>query len=259
MIHLRGPDVLVVGWVPFYLSNPPAPNYPPGLATSMLFQSGNPDPPIAFGGYPGFENWNYPGLLVGTKEYRAAIYLQEVEALFHDDGSPPEADWGPNCAMPGYTPLRMFIRSMIVPANNRFLPSYSLGHGPRSVPRTIADPGGQWVEIRFRAEFKLSWLPNAFSRVLTGYWAPYAWCEIIYRFNRDKSIAVRVEGSAIPSLALYVDWKIPPQGPGVVAQYSMLTAQAQEVIGFLSTAGWGCRPAPPRPGTLTWSGVAATV
>jgi hypothetical protein len=258
-IHLRGPDVLVIGWIPFFLNNPPAPRYPPGLSTTMLFQSGNPDPPIAFSGYDGFNNWNYPGLLVGTKEYRAAVYLQEIEAKFYSDGSPPEADWGPSGALPGYTPLRTFAGSRNIVPNNRLMPAYSAGHGPAFTPRSSSDPAGAWVEVSYRAEFKLSWLPNVFARVLTGFWAPYAWCEIFYRFNKDKTVSIRVEGSAIPNTALYVDWKIPATQKEIDPVYSMLGASQNDVLGFIQTAGWGCKPAPRRPGSLTWAGQATVV
>ena len=86
---------------------------------------------------------------------------------------------------------------------------------------------------------------NLLSRVTTGSWAPYAWCEIVYSMDSDGNVDVTVDGSAIPSQRLYVDWAKPAANPviGIVPEYDMLTASAADVAGFIKTAGWGCRPA----------------
>jgi hypothetical protein len=255
----KGPDVLVVGWTPFHLNPPLVPAYTQGLATTLLFQSGNPAPPIAFRGYPGFANWLHPKFLVGSKEYRAALYLEGVAAKFPDDGSPPQADCTSYGSFPGYTPYRIFAggvnRAALIPS----LPQYGAGHGPLFSPTPVPDPAGDWVELRYRAEFKLSGLPNLLSRVLTNAWAPYAWCEIVYRFDKSGQITVRVDGSAIPSRCLYIDWVIQRanSGLGIVPEYDMLTANRANVTGFLQTIGWGCQPAPIAPASrLRWSGQA---
>jgi hypothetical protein len=253
----RGPDVLVIGWIPFHLNPPVAPGFPPGLATTLLFQSGNPNPPVAFRGYSGFANWLYPLFLVGSKEYRAAIYLEGVAAEFPDDGSPPRADRTANGTFPGYTPYRVFTGRVNAAALVPYLPQYGSGYGPRHLPTSVPDPAGNWVELHYRAEFKLSRLPNLLSRVLTNNWAPYAWCEIIYRFDKSGQIMVRVEGSAVPSRWLYINWAVSPAnvGAGIVSEYDMLTATPANVVGFLQTTGWGCQPAPADPASaLRWSG-----
>jgi hypothetical protein len=253
----KGPDVLVLGWIPFHLSPPTVPAYAQGLATTLLFQSGNPNPPIAFRGYSGFSNWLHPLFLIGSKEYRVALYLEGVAAEFPDDGSPPKADRTANGTFPGYTPYRIFAGGRNSAAMVPSLPQYGAGYGTPFSPTSVPDPAGNWVELRYRAEFKLSWLPNLLSRILTNTWAPYAWCEIVYRFDKSGQITVLVDGSAIPSRCLYIDWAIPQANPGVgiVPEYDMLTANQASVVGFLQTAGWGCQPAPTAPASqLRWSG-----
>ncbi len=250
---------MVVGWIPFHVNPPPAPGFPPGLGTTLLFWSGNPAPPIAFAAYAGFANWLHPKNPIGTKEYRAAIYLQGVAAEFSDDGSPPRADRTANGSFIGYTPLRLFVGGVNVAAGLPQVAQYKKGTGPRYSPTTTADPAGNWVELRYRAEFKLSWLPNLISRVLTGAWAPYAWCEIAYRFDKTGQVDVRVDGSAIPSQRLYVNWTTPASNPagGILPEYDMLAANPAPVSGFLQTMGWGCQPAPGA-SQLTWRGQASS-
>ncbi|HTU20935.1 MAG TPA: hypothetical protein VMG10_22980 [Gemmataceae bacterium] len=258
----KGPDVLVIGWIPFHLNPPVAAGYPPGLASTLLFQSGNPNPPIAFRGYLGFANWSYPLFLVGSREYRAAVYLEGVAAEFPDDGSPPRADRTANGIFPGYTPYRMFTGGVNTAALIPLLPQYGSGYGPAYQPVSVPDPARSWVELRYRAEFKLSRLPNLLSRMLTNTCAPYAWCEIVYRFDKSGQIAVRVDGSAVPNRWLYIDWAVPQANPagGIVPEYDMLTATPANVVGFLQTTGWGCRPAPADPASqLTWSGQAVAL
>ncbi len=116
--------------------------------------------------------------------------------------------------------------------------------------------GGNWVELRYRAEFKLSHLPNLLSRIITNAWAPFAWCEISYRFNKVGDIRIRVEGSAIPSRRLYIDWQDPAVNPpGIAPEYDILTATQASVTGFLKTVGCGCQPAPLfAQSQLEWSG-----
>ena len=259
-IRWKGPDVLVIGWIPFHLRPPNLPGYVPGLATTMLFQSGNPDPPITFRGYRGFANWLHPLFPVGSKEYRAALYLEGVAAEFPRDGSPPRADRMANDCFPGYTPYRLFRGRVNIAAAAPMLPRYGSGYGPVFTPASVADPAANWVELHYRAEFKLSWLPNLSGRALVGAWAPYAWCEIVYRFDRSGQITVQVDGSAIPSRCLYIDWTLPRANPaaGIVPEYDMLTANQASVVGFLRTSGWGCKPAPLEAASkLTWSGPGA--
>jgi hypothetical protein len=253
----KGPDVLVIGWIPFAISAPSAPGYPPGLATTLLFQSGNPQPPIGFAGYAGFSNWLFPKNPIGTKEYRAAVYMDGVVAEFFDDGSPPRIDYGGKHAFMGYTPLRLYIGGINVAAAWPQVFQYKKGTGPRYSPVSHIDSTGQWAELRYRAEFKLSWLTNVLSRIVTQAWAPYAWCEVFYRFYAHGKVEIRVDGSAITNQWLYTDWTVPAAGPGITPQHDMLGASAAQVLGFLQTVGWGCRPAP-QASQLFWTGQAAT-
>lgn len=253
----KGPDVLVVGWIPFHLHPPAAPGFPPGLGTTLLFQSGNPDPPIGFAGYPGFANWLHPKNLIGTKEYRAALYLEGVAAEFPNDGSPPRVDRTANGSFIGYTPLRLYVAGRNLAAALPQGTQYTKGTGPLYTPTPIRGSAGKWVELRYRAEFKLSWSPNLFSRLLVKAWAPYAWCEIAYRFDETGRVSIGVTGSAIPSQRLYIDWARPTTNAagGIQPEYDMQTAPAGSVAGFLQTAGWGCQPASGGP-RLTWRGLA---
>lgn len=253
----KGPDVLVVGWIPFHLKPPFAPGFPPGFATTALFQAGNDDPPVTFAGYQGFADWLHPKNAKGTKEYRAAIYLEGVTSRFSDDGSPPRIDRRANGSFIGYTPLRLYLGGVNILATLPRAPQYKKGTGPVFSPTVARDPAGKWVELRYRAEFKLSWLTNLVGRVLTGQWAPFAWCEIQYRFEESGQVAVTVVGSAIPSARLYVGWTRPSSSPvsGTVPEYNMLTADQAAVAGFIQTQGKGCLPAPEK-ARLSWAGKA---
>jgi hypothetical protein len=254
----RGPDVLVVGWIPFHIIPPShAAGFPAGVSTTVLFQSGNPSPPIGFGGYDGFSSWLHPKSPIGTKEYRAAVYLQGVEAEFPGDGAPPRVDRAANGSFIGYTPFRLFIGGVNVAATFPQFAQYKKGTGPRYSPTTSRDPAGTWVELRYRAEFKLSALANLVSRVAAGAWSPYAWCEIVYRFDESGRVDIRVEGSAIPNQRLYIDWARPMADPvaGINPEHDILTANRAAVAGFIQTLGWGCKPAP-KASRLGWHGLA---
>lgn len=243
----RGPDVLVIGWIPFAMSRSSAPGFPPGPGANLLFQSGNPDPPIGFAGHAGFANWLHPSNVIGTREYRAAVCLKDIVADFGGRSGPTIR--AADAPFVGYTPLRMFIGGSNVAAMIPQLPRYTAGTGPYHPPVPESDPNGEWIAIRYRAEFKLSKLPNLLSRVLVGAWAPFAWCEIIYRVHVTGDVEITVEGSAIPSQRLYIDWAMPAADApaGTRPEYDMRTANRAEVLGFIKTQGWGCKPAPGGP------------
>ncbi|HEU4558738.1 MAG TPA: hypothetical protein VFS20_12850 [Longimicrobium sp.] len=255
----RGPDVLVVGWIPFSMGAPAGWGSGSGFTGRLLFQSGNPQPPPSFGGQDGFSGWRY-GVAnpFGSKEFRAALYLGGVVAEF-PEGAPPRMDREANGAFLGYTPLRVYAAGINLAAILPQVTQYTKGTGPRLSPVLHVDQDtGSWAEFRYRAEFKLSPLPNVAGRALTGAWAPYAWCEIAYRLHRRGEVEVRVDGSAIPSQRLYIDWSTPRADPttGVVPEHDMRDATPEDVAGFLRTTGWGCKPAP-RASLLTWRGMAA--
>jgi hypothetical protein len=250
-VDLTGPDVLLIGWIPFSPGPPHGGQFPPGLPSRLLFQSGNPDPPIAFRDYSGFANWIYPLFPVGTKEYRIAMYLEGVTARFFDDGTTPAVDCVAYDTFIGYTPLRPFIGVANLFGPVRRTGQYLQGHGPVFRPTQSPDPNGGWVELFYRAEFKLSFLPNLFSRALTGFWAPYAWCEIVYRIDKHKNVTVRADGTAVPSQRLYIDWGLPTNS---IHEYDMRVGIAAHINAFLQTAGPGCMPAPGRGQGLSWVG-----
>lgn len=250
----KGPDTLVVGWIPFAMDGgSAAAGFPSGPGTSLLFQSGNPAPPIGFAGHVGFTGWLHPCNLIGTKEYRAALYLKDIVAEFPANGAP--AIRAADGSFVGYTPIRMFFGGANVAAMLPQLSQYTRGTGTYFPPLPEVDPDGEWIAIRYRAEFKLSRLPNLLSRVLVGAWAPYAWCEILYRVHVSGEVEIQVQGSAVPSQRVYVDWSMPPDDAamGIQPEYDMRAANAAEVLGFIKTVGWGCKPAPGRL-RLTWRG-----
>jgi len=253
----KGPDVLVVGWIPFRLQVPVNSGIPANLASTLLLQSGNPQPPQTFAGYPGFANWLYPLNLNGTKEYRAAFYLQGVEAEFSDDGTLPRISHNGYGYFPGFTPYRIFVGSVNIAPLFPIVPRYSKGRGPSSMPMASFDSLGAWAEYRFRVEFKLSNFANGIQRQVTGYWAPYAWCELSYRIAASGQTLIRVFGSAIPSQRLYLDWASPRRDlpAGIEPDHDMLSASANQYDGFLQSPSWGCRPAP-LVSQLCWQGSA---
>jgi hypothetical protein len=257
-IRWRGPDVLVIGWIPFSKEVPEGAGYESDAASRLLFRSGNPQPPLRFEDYVGFAGWRHSAANPsGTKEYRAALYMEDVVAEFAD-GAPPRVDRRANGAFLGYTPLRLYAAGTNLTGILPRVAQYTRGTGPYLLPTAVVDERtGAWAELRYRAEFKLSPLPNTIGRALTGAWAPYAWCEISYRVYRTGDVEVRVFGSAIPSQRLYVDWAMPPADPagGVVPEYDMREAAAATVAGFIRTTGWGCKPAPGA-SLLTWRGEA---
>jgi hypothetical protein len=259
MARWKGPDVLVVGWIPFHTDPPQVSGFPAGIATTALFHSGNPPPPEAFDDYAGFASWLYPKNPNGTKEYRAAIYLEGVVAEFPDDDSPPQADRTANGCFIGFTPSRLFIGGTNILAALPRFPSFMQGIGPPPGLTLSRDRAGRWVELCYRAEFKLCWLASLISKMLTQYWPPHAWCEIRYRFSKSGRIDILVKASAIPSLRLYIDWNRPVNDPpaGIRPEYDMLAAKPAEVAGFIKTSGWGCRPAPPGGVQLVWQGDAS--
>lgn len=256
-----GPDVLVIGWIPFSFNRPQAASgYSNDLATKLLFQSGNPSPPIGFAGYEGFTAWRHnPQNPVGSKDYRAALYLQGVAAEFQKN-APPRVDCANYGLFPGYTPMRLFTGGVNVLGIFPQFAQYTPGTGPLREPVIIqGDLGSQTIELRYRAEFKVSRAPNAVARVLTGSWAPYAWCEVRYRFHSSGEVRVAVHGSGIPSQRLYIDWATPDPDSGrdIIPEYDMQTASAGTIAGFIKTLGWGCKPAP-QGSLLTWRGRASS-
>jgi hypothetical protein len=132
-----------------------------------------------------------------------------VAASLVNSHAAPQVDRAANGSFIGYTPLRLYIGGVNVAATVPQVAQYGKGTGPAYSPTRTWDPAGNWVELHYRAEFKLSWLPNIFSRLVVNAWAPYAWCEIVYRFDQSGQVSVQVDGSAIPSQRLYVDWLMP--------------------------------------------------
>ena len=246
----KGPDILLVGWVPYYVDEAALPvghGFPDALATRLLFQSGNPPPPPDFADYDDFALWIYgPQNPSGTKEYRIAMFLEGVHAEF--TATSARIDRTGNSAPMGYTPLRLQLGRTDVLRSLPKLPKYVKGTGPVPSVQQLDFPGHPKIGLRYRAEFKLSRLANLVARIVTGSWAPYAWCEIDYTVTDSGTIEVTATGTVVPSQWLYVDWKR-------AKVHDMMTAPNAEIDAFIFTSE-GCKPAP-RTSSLRWSGPAA--
>jgi hypothetical protein len=164
--QLRGPDVAVIGHIPYYdqLADLPIPhNYgEKQLAMRLLFNSGNPPPHEVFRDYGHFRQY-----LEGTKEFRGALALRNVFLDYEDDGSTPRITYAPPYLKPGYTPMRAVVRG----ADLAPLPLYLPGDGGRSEQRNPL-PGNTGAQVTLRVNFKLSFWFDLFCRATYGYWAP---------------------------------------------------------------------------------------
>lgn len=83
----RGPDLAVVGWIPYFdriKDLPAGHNYQASLAMHLLFNSGNAEPPDEFaGGYNEFLSW-----LHSRNDYRAALHISNVVCVMRKTSRP---------------------------------------------------------------------------------------------------------------------------------------------------------------------------
>src|SRR5947209_3982359 len=104
---LRGPDVAIVGWIPFFdgiADLPEGHNYQPSVAMHLLFNSGNHAPPDEFrGGYNDFVVW-----LRSRRDYRGALYIRDVVLRYEENRPAPIISYQVEGVM-GYTPPRLIL------------------------------------------------------------------------------------------------------------------------------------------------------
>jgi hypothetical protein len=99
-----GPAAALVGWIPYRGFLGPLPGdfaklpLNLGIASSCLFATGNPVPII----HSEVDFWN----VVGSKEFRVAVSLRNVEAVF-EDGRDAVITWAPPTVKDGFTPFNV--------------------------------------------------------------------------------------------------------------------------------------------------------
>jgi hypothetical protein len=167
----------------------------------MLFNSGNPLPPQNFVDYNAFANWPYPLNPVGTKEYRAILYLRDITLRYKKNERTPKIEYEPGDYI-GFTPPRLVINGQ----NISPLP-HMQGIGQPIAPDENLIGNNAGVRITHRIEFKLCPWMDAVCKLLTGYWARYASIEIRYSIYKNGQISVDVESTNIPSQSVYIDWQ----------------------------------------------------
>ena len=103
VIRWKGPDVLVIGWIPFYLTPPVVPGYAQDFRRPCFSRAEIPNPPIAFSGYSGFANWLYPLFAVGSKRIPSSFISGGCRSTFSGRWHRALADRTANGTFPGFT------------------------------------------------------------------------------------------------------------------------------------------------------------
>lgn len=200
---LRGPDIAIVGWIPYserVADLPAGHNYKASIAMQLLFNSGNEEPPKTFADHNAFMTW-----LRSRKDYRGALYIHDV-ILRYEDGKPaPIISYQVEGVM-GYTPPRLKLPGIRLSLPGRL--GRLKGQSPNDYiqPLTRALPDNRGVSITFNYRFKLSPIMDILQRAITGRWAPNAWAGIDYEIRKDRAVRIATTGTAIPSQDVYVDW-----------------------------------------------------
>jgi hypothetical protein len=235
-INLRGPDIAIVGWIPFYqsLANlPRGHQYHESLAMHMLFNSGNPEPPTEFDSYDAFASW-----LRGGREYRGALYIREVGLRYEEGKITPISSYEANGII-GYTPIRLVVAGIELTPPQRLRYRKGISPSDYEPPVDAPLPEGRGFSIIFRYQFKISPLMDLIQRSITGRWAPNAWASIEYEIYQTGLVRVLIRGTAIPSQHVYVNWRRVD-----AFKHDMITNAEGEINGFLLETV-GCENAPP--------------
>lgn len=221
-ICLRGPDIAIVGWIPYFArlaDLPKGNNYQTSLAMHLLFNSGNNEPPREFvSGYDEFAEW-----LQSRKDYRGALYIRDV-VLRYEEGRPaPIISYQVEGIM-GYTPIQLVLGSFRLAVPLR-------GQSPNDYPEPLTEvlPENRGVSVSFRYSFKLSPIVDIVQRAITGRWAPNAWGAIDYEISKNGRVRVNTSGTAIPTQDVYLDWKRVDN-----FRHDMLQNNSPEIRAFLN-------------------------
>lgn len=232
----RGPDVAVVGWIPYFdriKDLPAGHNYQASLAMHLLFNSGNAEPPDEFtGGYSQFLSW-----LRSREDYRAALYISNVVLRYEKTRPAPSYSFDYEAIM-GFTPLRLRIAGMTLtpPGKYRHLKGVSPNDYP--VPDVVLLPLNSGIKILYTFQFKLSPMMDNLQRLITGRWAPNAWAAIEYEILNTGVVRIATTGTAIPSQDVYINWKRMK-----ASCFDMLQNSSRHIQGFLNNTP-GCTDAP---------------
>ena len=212
----------------------------------LLFNSGNPTPRLSFSGFNEFEEWIFPLNMLGTKEYRAALYIRDIHLRYSDDHPAPWVEFTAD-GFVGFTPLRFMVSkfNLMIAPFRRCEPGLGSFDIPEISPVTDSN-GVDGIQIKHQLQFKLNGKLDLFIRAITFRWAPSAWMEIDYRIYKSGSVEIRFLGSAIPSQAHYINWN-------GLDQNDMICDTSLQIIGFLDQS----RSCTKAPGELqfTWQSI----
>ena len=232
----RGPDVAIVGWIPYFdriKDLPAGHNYQASLAMHLLFNSGNAEPPAEFtSGYNAFLSW-----LHSRNDYRGALYIRNVVLRYQEDQPAPSISFDAEAIM-GFTPPRLRIAGVTLtpPGKYRNLKGVSPNDYPD--PDVAPLPLNSGVKILFTYQFKLSPMMDNLQRLITGRWAPNAWAAIEYEILQTGLVRIATTGTAIPSQDVYINWKRMND-----SRFDMLQNSSHHIQGFLNDTP-GCADAP---------------
>jgi hypothetical protein len=234
-LSFRGPDVAVIGWIPFYKNLAQLPgghHYRESLAMHLLFNTGNNEPPTHFDSYDDFSAWLSTG-----KEYRGAVYMRDIHLRYEDDKPAPIFSYEAQGIM-GYTPAKLVVGNLELTPPDRL--RYHKGQAPSDyAPPLIAVlSGNRGVNITFRYQFKLSPMMDLIQRAITGRRAPNAWAKIEYEIYKSGSVRLLIRGTAIPSQHIYINWRRADE-----YRHDMMSNGRDRIDGFLNETP-GCDDAP---------------
>jgi len=219
--RICGPSIAVTGWIPFgpfwVDSAPPDATWREALGYKLMFQSGNPEPP-RHASRQDFLRF------LKKKEFRGALALDNVSALLNEDGVLIGVEFD-HFGMVGYTPLR------VAPRTPRILLE---GYGDGNF--AVALHPQQSVSIEFWHSFKMSKFVDLTNSMITGARATSATAQVIYTFFSDKSVQIQIDGSAIPSQSITLDWR------DLVLAYDMKEASYEQANEFFNAGE--CNTAP---------------
>ena len=231
-----GPSVAVVGWIPYYpdvekmpgceyKSHPLLCSKMRPTALSVLFGSGN-ETKVGSNSNPNTDGFGgQTGLLelVASKNYRAALALDEVKLRLTHDGRPVTLSFMLLNAV-GFTPIR--VSGFVY---------YDKGDGvypPYRIEKLERDA----VTLRCEMLFRIGKLGQIGSLFLTGKRAPFASMMLDYRIDSGGHGSVEFHGSYIPSQSCFLNWQREHL-------HDMMVNKLDEINGFFN-AGTG--PSAPR-------------